>query len=35
MNLVDKLAIRFGVFLKETTAQYLQQLTGAFEMRKE
>jgi hypothetical protein len=35
MNLVDKLAIRFGVFLKETTSQYLQQLTGAFEMRKE
>jgi hypothetical protein len=35
MNLVDKLAIRFGVYLKETTAQYLQQLTGAFDMQKD
>jgi len=31
MNALDKLAIKFGVYLKETTAQYFQKLSVAFE----
>ncbi len=30
MNALDKLAIKFGVYLKETTAQYFQKLSAAF-----
>lgn len=29
MNMLDKLAIRFGVYMKETTAQYFQKLSAA------
>ncbi len=29
MNALDKLAIKFGIYLKETTAQYLQKLSAA------
>ncbi len=34
INLLDKAAITFGVYQKETTAQYLQRLMDAFENRK-
>lgn len=33
LNAIDKLAIRFGIYLKETTAQYFNQLSVAMEGR--
>ncbi len=33
MNALDKLAIKFGIYLKETTAQYFQKLSVALEMQ--
>lgn len=33
MNALDKLAIQFGIYLKETTAQYLQKLSSALDAK--
>lgn len=33
MNAVDKLAIKFGIYLKETTAQYFQKLSVALDSK--
>ncbi len=33
MNMLDKLAIQFGIYLKETTAQYFQKLSSALDAK--
>lgn len=33
LNMVDKLALRLGIYLKETTAQYFNQLSVAMDVR--
>ena len=33
MNMLDKLAIKFGIYLKETTAQYVQKLSSALDAK--